>query len=492
MGSISDLHFCEKSVFQNKGQAHSLELLLGLEEALKPIQSIDRVIVTGDISNVGDTDSLNKANDWLLNRFSIGKGKQAGLGLNREQLGIVPGNHDAYNFKKTGPFIDRRQANLKHFNDAFHDFRFDVNGDDCRYDWVVRNGFGIFIVYMDSCYLGDQYDEHGMPFHEADKVAQGSFSISQTQTILRWVDRGLRGNLDLPRDEGEIDAGQFAHSLKILVTHHYLFEPKPGIDDHFMKLRHREIAFRNLALAGFDIMLCGHRHVWDFKPVEFGNVFDRRTQARFFANLVRRRIGLHSLPLQYEDPKGKRKKRNVVTFLQALAASFSRSNGGEHAAGSIEDRFVAMLNECIEDPRALERHLKKVEQDFLGKGERVFDQGEVEAIVHHAFGKLSKNQLKILDGVADEVRRMSRQIRKRGMVQVMSGSTVKRISRNDTSRSFNRYEITANEAMWKICSTRFTWDPEKMTFYGGFPTYQEFQRFPQTDPQEKRAKESYT
>jgi len=97
---ISDLHFSE-NVSAGSSYTHSiphlilLQHIIGQQQQQKPF---DRLIVTGDISNLGDKESLLKARDWLLSDFSVDGHVRTGLNLPPDALKVVPGNHDAYGY----------------------------------------------------------------------------------------------------------------------------------------------------------------------------------------------------------------------------------------------------------------------------------------------------------------------------------------------------------------------------------------------------------
>src|SRR5262249_6745003 len=87
-------------------QSHSFELLDGLLLAIKEIEQtgkIDLVVLTGDVSTDGTRRSLDLANGYLFEsvvRSRRGRGPlhvdTLGLGLERDRVLLVPGNHDRY------------------------------------------------------------------------------------------------------------------------------------------------------------------------------------------------------------------------------------------------------------------------------------------------------------------------------------------------------------------------------------------------------------
>src|SRR3974377_1779323 len=100
--------------------------------------------------------------------------------------------------------------------------------------------------------------------------------------------------------------------------HHYLFEPPNHKDDFFLRVDHRNIAFRNIAMADFDMLLCGHKHVPDFGRTKYGEHFDRKARVPYLFNLFRRLIGIYTVPLQLDDSKGRKMTKALTLLLAAL------------------------------------------------------------------------------------------------------------------------------------------------------------------------------
>src|SRR5687768_13161180 len=234
-GHLSDLHFSEGTDKSAISHSHSIPLLQQLQALVESKPGVDKYFITGDISNHGDRESLLRAKDWIFDKFSVGGGEQTGLNLRYESVGIVPGNHDAWNADSPGTLFDRRQQSLENFNFAFDQHVMPAN-PGCYYEWIEKGGFGIFVVYLDSCILGD-HAKRGDPAQRipyASKVAKGRVTLEQTERILQWVDDGCFGHLVDPTSTEKIAPAIFRHALKIIVTHHYLFEPAGLDDDYFM------------------------------------------------------------------------------------------------------------------------------------------------------------------------------------------------------------------------------------------------------------------
>ncbi|CAB3801184.1 metallophosphoesterase family protein [Pararobbsia alpina] len=119
LAHISHLHFSQGPDQSDPNHTHSIPQLIGLQDGLATLRDIGCLIVSGDVSNHGDRQSLVTANGWLFRTIPIGNGQYAGLNMPSERVRIVPGNHDAWNAKESEHLIDRRQKSLENYNFAF-------------------------------------------------------------------------------------------------------------------------------------------------------------------------------------------------------------------------------------------------------------------------------------------------------------------------------------------------------------------------------------
>lgn len=154
---ITDLHFSPGADIE-EDHVYSPLQLKGIESVLRK-KSIDRLIVTGDITEAGDPNSLLRAKDWLYGDFSVSGKEKIGLKLNKDKVRVIPGNHDAFNLKEDNPltYKDRWQKSLSNFYDAFQDAKA-VDTDGCRYEWIPFGESDLFLTYIDTSFLGDPHD----------------------------------------------------------------------------------------------------------------------------------------------------------------------------------------------------------------------------------------------------------------------------------------------------------------------------------------------
>lgn len=460
---ISDLHF---SIGYGPlvPYCHSVKHLVAAEKCIAN-ENPDFVILSGDVSNNGDLDSLLRARDWLCNRLSIGNEKSTGLSLSPDRIGVVPGNHDAWNSSISGQVHVRWQRSLENYDSAFPKpaTTAAVTVQTGRpaatwYRWIRVGRTGAFLAFLDSSFCGGEEDgaTQRTPF---DRIARGKLSIPQSRQLLRWLDQGIAGNLPDPVAGGMIDSDAFARSLKVLVMHHYLFEPRNCGRDYFMEINHRETVTRNVLLAQFDVLLCGHKHHIDARPVKYGEHFDERARARYLLNAFRRLLGLHALPLQLRDRRRRRLKRALTDLVRVLLLRPAEAARPEPGA------LVDELRLALENPGEFERRLEVLvaserlapldlsDDEIRDIGTRIavaFSPKERQAIEARAKRFLST----VMDGLAE-----------RPFVQLMSGSTSKASGESAAERGLNLYDIRRDRTNSTRLEVReFRYRPETTSF----------------------------
>ncbi len=461
---ISDLHFSSGSDRSNQNHAHSIDHLVGLQNKITASDEMDMLVVSGDISNKGDRQSLIMASGWLFGSIPIGAGEHTGLKLDPKKVGVIPGNHDAWNSgKDNGMLLDRRQRSVENYNYSFPDHAVPISG--CSYDWIEKDGNGLYIAFVDSCFLGDTADDTESTFGTLryDAMAKGKLTVKQTEQLLEWHDRGMHGLLIKNNTNDAIKKEKFSQSLKILVMHHYLFEPPEKKSDYFMRIQHRDIVFQNIALSDFDILLCGHKHIASFDVHDYGKHFDRRAVQRHMVNYFRRLIGLESLPIQFTDEKGRRFSKSLTQIAEIIGSCLksmitSKQNKNTMDDNALADKVYEMLKEGLDSPDSLRRNIDRFLHDAGEAGASTLESDELKRIQKRISTGLSISDRKRLREVADEVSKMSEQLKSRAFLQIMSGSSAKMPSSNEQKRSFQTYKIDHEADDWKIECQRFEWD----------------------------------
>lgn len=256
----------------------------------------------------------------------------------------------------------------------------------------------------------------------------------------------------------------FATSLKILVMHHYLFEPPEKKSDYFMTIQHRDIVFRNVALSDFDVLLCGHKHVPAFDLHDYGKHFDRRAVDRYMLNYFRRLIGLDSLPIQLVDEKGRRFSKALTQLVNVIGTWVKRFNDRKQSSeqkienDDISEGVFKLLRQGLEFPDDLRRNVEQFLHDIGGSGSSSLEPDELKRIQKRISTGLTMQDRKSLKGVADKISMISRRLKKRAFLQLMSGSSAKVPSSTEARRSFHTYVISHTGNGWRIESQRHEWN----------------------------------
>lgn len=243
---ISDLHISEhilrgpsEKVKVKHRYGHDVTTFLALDRFLKETDW-DVLLITGDISRIGNKDSFEAVRNWLENEIVFG-GLRIGLNLSKSTARhyvVVPGNHDRFNGQLT-------QNSLDNYHQEFD---------------VVRPGEVRTINVRDET----------INLHLFDST-QDNNSFARGAIAARCL---VAKNLK----EDEVDLA--------LLHHHFLQPPKHRREFGTELSNSAEVAAYMLS-AGFDGIFFGHTHKGyiDRPSVEILSEFlsDRRKTPRFWS-----------------------------------------------------------------------------------------------------------------------------------------------------------------------------------------------------------------
>lgn len=473
---LSDLHIRGGSSQRNMNHKHSIPHMRGIQKIIEnEADGLDRLIITGDISHYGDEENLLMASQWIFSSLSIGNGEHISIGLSKEEhhkIKLIPGNHDAWNTDTHGKPVARQQKSLSNFNFAFGKPEKPAMPleDGYFYDWIEKNGRGIFFTYLDSSFLGDTKIEKDNPtLISFDKIAKGKLSKTQAGKVLMLYDKGMLGQLKKPSSEELIPKDKFTKSLKIVVMHHYLFEPIGQKREPLLQMNDTEVVFRNFALADTDILICGHKHFAESKEHLYLHHFDKRAKARYIFNYFRRLIGIHSLPVQYQDRKGRKINSLISSFISLLLIN-KRQASNDNTEIKTDQDFVDKLSEIlikgIDKPDNFEHEvrdfilknkLSAVDDDLLNEAELL----EIASRIRISLNDQEKQKIKVL---AMDLKRIIKKLYSRQFLQLMAGSACKAHNDEGKIRSFNIYRITPNLSGFLLKCDRYNWDKDGKEF----------------------------
>ena len=292
----------------------------------------------------------------------------------------------------------------------------------------------------------------------------GKLSVKQTEALLELHDIGMRGSLiKSDGSDGYIDKNLFSQSLKILVMHHYLFEPPGHSSDYFMRVEDRDLVFRNIAMADFDLLLCGHKHIPSFDIHSYGHHFDVRATNRYLINCFRRMIGLHSLPVQFKDDKGNFLSK-ALTMLSNLLVKKKRNESPTSDSKKVADDVLELLKEGLDNPEKLEREVMEFIVSEGVSGSDVINKSELNDIKKRITTGLSIEDRKKLLVVSKKIVGLSKSLASKPFIQSMSGSSTKAVCSKEKVRYFNQYKMEKDSSGWRIKLNRYHWDPASNSF----------------------------
>lgn len=465
---ISDLHFHDN--IKTGERCHSLDCLKGIENLVNE-QKPSHIVISGDLTEIGDLPSLDQAHKWIHTKFAA-DGKDYGLHATEKNLIpiIVPGNHDAFNASSRGRWYERWQSSLSNFNTVFRKYAW--RNADCgvKYMWFDDGVMPLFVCLANSCYLSDS-DEDASNLPLPSKISNGNISKNQSKRLLQLFDNGVAGLLEAG-DGSRIQGRRYLVALKVLVMHHYLFEPE-FCDTHpllrplvkpFLRMKSRKIVFHNLAMSDFDVILCGHRHVKDIKASAYAAHFDRRGQSRLAFNYARRTLGLTSLPLAADENgiligKG---KRLLLAFL--AVTGLARLPADEKVAVAV----ISFLQNAIQDPTLLRnewlRHLKTERGAFPSISHREILELYCAVRLH-----LHRGNIMLLDEASQCLRSLIPKILARPFAQIMPGSSSKESAKGPRMRGVNLYEVLPMEdgVGHRFRVTQCNWQHQSHTYQKG-------------------------
>ncbi|MEP1871169.1 MAG: metallophosphoesterase [Paraglaciecola sp.] len=455
---LSDIHFHESSDGNTDNYRHSINCLKKIQGAFEN-ESPNILVVSGDITNIGDKISLERAYQWLNDKIYV-DGDYYGLSCQKKNIPIiaVPGNHDAFNASSSGANYKRWQSSLENFYSVFHDHTFS-NRMGVDYDWHSAGTTNVFICRLDSCYLGDNETEHLPGKLSLSRIAKGNFSKEQSAEILKLYDAGIKGEL-VNRDSSPISSGDFMSSLKILVMHHYLFEPPDEKAEELLHIKDKRTVFQNIAMSDFDILLCGHKHIADVHKYSYKDHFDERGKVRIAFNHVRRSLGISSLPLLKDNENGQNMGK-LFRFLVGFLVLSKRDEGGLDAEHTNE--IISILQRSLESPLVLREELQR----YLKKKSNVsqaglFDDDEIRELHEKIKDTFSSDERKKLSRVAITLKGLIERLGGRPFVQLIAGSSAKSSEHSNRSRALNTFEVSHDSKRQgtNFSYRRFLWDGE--------------------------------
>ncbi|MGZ5799533.1 MAG: metallophosphoesterase family protein [Burkholderiaceae bacterium] len=453
---LSDLHFIVTNDGRPAKHGHSVNSLRKISSLLDE-QKPDCLLITGDITDRGDWISFREAYQWIHGEIFVDN-EWIGLHAKNKNLKviIVPGNHDAYNSSRWGGMQNRWQKSLRNYYDNFKEYAF-KDQDSVDYIWISKDNLKVFISRIDSCYIGgketDAYAYGGFP--PADKIAKGKISLRQSEKIFSLYDQAIQGKLQTESGE-TIKRNEFLYSLKIVAMHHYLFQPADDKAEKLLEVDDAKDIFQNLAMADFDILLCGHKHIGDIYLTNYLSHFDPRGKLSLSLNYLHRICGLPTLPLKTDNHHRPfaQSLRFIIPFL-----AISKAKGATLSNENVED-IISILEHSLDNPILIMDELRNyLEQRPFIKGTGIIGEQELRNLYIKIREKLPNDELSHRNKViAKPLNSLFRKLNSRQFIQVMAASSAKSTGIHSKARAINIYDITSEENKFCFSVNTFHWD----------------------------------
>ena len=252
---ISDLHFhhplqtsAKKTVthLDRRIYPHWPPRVKALSWAIEELDQqhhIDALVVTGDLTTLGDLSAFELVRLFIVDKaLEIGKDT---LGLNMKgRFFVVPGNHDVWPqkgwfLKKIGRLVSDPEAYKKCFRE-FADF-----------PYVKCRKFG----GRDFIFMG--LDSNDIEQPNTYKVSQGQVSEAQLTNLVNEL-----RNIKKDSTNGECKDVNYSEAFKIVLLHHHLTTPawddRPP--DQLTKMLYPDKVLKLIQSEQVDLVLFGHTH----------------------------------------------------------------------------------------------------------------------------------------------------------------------------------------------------------------------------------------
>lgn len=246
---ISDIHFGKFHIFSKDLQIE--DQLIGKLEQLILNENINLIVISGDLTSVGDYSEFKRAEmfiEWLSN---ITK-------LPITRFIIVPGNHDIRRADEQGRRFDRFIESINRISKGNQEFcsTFSKLYKDNRLVWDLQ------VSQRSDLYSLTIIDELKLIVVGLNSVIDDENNWEQSEIPHLQLINISRELASLPVNKKEY--------LKIAVFHHNLF-PIPAVNSKWENrvISNQALVLKELSNMGFRVILHGHSHypgIYQYRP----------------------------------------------------------------------------------------------------------------------------------------------------------------------------------------------------------------------------------
>lgn len=449
---LSDLHF-SPGLTSNSYAIEQLESLAEIYHSWNIQDAIDRVIVTGDLTEDYHEDSFIRARQYLMKDMVLKKAKSIGLGINDDiKLKIIPGNKDfdfskIYGYKTPQVYFE----GLNTYNEVFPNNHVFFKKHPIIYDWVEFDdeGNGLFIVYINSSFLGDENNQINL---------KKKFVDFTCEKISELVNNGYAGRLKKNiRTDDRIDSDAYRKSFKILVSHHSLQSDKINTKE-FLPDKVKKMFLANLGILDFQVMLSGHGHVHEEPENAYYKIFyDDRAKNRYAVNELKNLVGIKDSPIRILKSNDGRKFSDHLSFIVRVLYSLVDEDENNH-----DQSIVSEINRIIEgDTYALIDDIKTLIN--LGKKRKNIDKSELNDVLKYLSNLTDEDRKRLELNSNNIFSKVLKFVKQKTIINFNPGS-VSIPYKSGEDRYFNIYEIDRNFSSITFMNHFFKWSEDESKF----------------------------
>ncbi len=448
---LSDFHFSFGEAPTTR--RHSLPHLRGIEKVFEKAKP-DLVIVTGDLSEHGDKNSLERAKNWLNGKETF-DGESYGLNLSEMipmiPFVVVPGDADFTEKPVGGDAESRINTSLRYFRQLFSD---------------REVGPGVSYLSADQEFVF--FFKFTIP-PSSEECSRESptegYSTAEVRDVYRHEWKRISTFHSKACENGVYENGsqlitpqQYTQSLKLLITHQPLLEGTPSMVESEVKL-----FLQSLASIGIHAIFCGHQHVHSFAQQSLSRLKRKKDPSRSVHRYLLHSLGINA-PLHWFDGDGKRLPLRLRPFIVSLleqAKSWIVNDSktvpsDEALIFKCEDLLRDMLNS--QDDQIPIRMISQLKSQLLEAHRDEESVNEV-ACIEELLKNLTYQQISKLREACKSkpVMEFYREFYKRNVIQCRCGSSAKIKGPSNRQRNLQVYDIAIFPEHWSIHCTVYSW-----------------------------------
>ena len=451
---LSDFHFSFGDTQSTR--RHSLPHLRGIEKILAETNP-DLVVVTGDLSANGDTNSLERANNWLIGQETF-EGERYGLNLHGRSkpipLVVVAGNTDFPEKPIGGDTQSRINESLADFRELFSQAEVSPGISYLRFNQESAFFFKL-TVPPDPTMKNSNSPERSRFFYSVAEVRE-TFR-DEWRRIANFHSNACKAGIN-ENGAQVTTSSQYLRAPKFLVTHQPLLECTDGELESIIK-----DFLLNLASIGIHVIFCGHQHIQTLDEKLLSQMKLKKKPIRSVLRYPLLCLGITEPP-QLLVTNGKRLPLKLGPIIASIVESAKRIIAKDPTASVTDEAVISKCEELLEEmlssqdiplPSRMVNQLRSV----LLKTNEDKDTVDEVACIQELLNGLTQKQIQKLREVSKSqpVSEFYHDFCKRNLVQCRCGSSGKVVGPSKRPRNLQIYDIHISPDHWSVRCKVFFW-----------------------------------